>query len=166
MFDPSRYGEEVARILALDGDGRRPIPLIVGECVSEEARRLIRVTSLDGVLRAGLFFYFSCWTDAHQVAQNIDTPEGSYWHALVHRQEPDAWNSGYWFRRVGAHPVFPALRKYAATRGISFGLSWDPIAFIDYCVNAPKGSDEERRAQEVQLAEWQLLFDHCSKLAG
>jgi hypothetical protein len=163
MFDAGKYGEEVARILALDGGGRRLMPLSIGECTSTEARRIVRVSSLPDLVRAGLFFYFNCWTDAHQVSQNIETAEGSYWHALVHRQEPDAFNAGYWFRRVGAHTIFPMLRKLAATRGINFGLEWDPIAFVDYCGKAQSGSEEERKAQEVQLVEWQLLFDYCKK---
>jgi hypothetical protein len=163
MFDAGKYGEEVARILALDGGGRRLMPLSIGECTSTEARRIVRVSSLPDLVRAGLFFYFNCWTDAHQVSQNIETAEGSYWHALVHRQEPDAFNAGYWFRRVGTHAIFPTLRKLAATRGINFGLEWDPIAFVDYCGKAQSGSEEERKAQEVQLVEWQLLFDYCKK---
>jgi hypothetical protein len=164
MFDPTQYGEDVASILALDGAGQRLMPLAIAECTSSEARRLIRMSSLPPVVRAGLFFYFNCWADAHQVSQNIESNEGNYWHALVHRQEPDAWNAGYWFRRVGTHPIFPALRKYAATRGINFGLRWDPIAFVDYCGKAGAGSEEERRAQEVQRLEWQLLFDHSARM--
>jgi hypothetical protein len=164
MFDATRYGGEVARILALDGNGQRLMPLTSGECSSAEARRMIRASQLPGLVRAGLFFYFSCWSDAHEISQNIETTEGSYWHALVHRQEPDAFNAGYWFRRVGEHPIFPALRKQAAARGVSFGLSWDPIAFVDYCGKARPGSEEERKALEVQSAEWQLLFDHCSRV--
>jgi len=162
MFDPARYGEEVARILAFDDDGQRLIPLTIGECSSVEARRLIRVSALPAIVRAGLFFYFSCWNEAHQTAQNIETPEGSYWHAMVHRQEPDAQNAGYWFRRVGQHSIFPALRKFAAGQGLNFGLTWDPIAFVGYCGDAKPGSGEERKAMEVQRAEWQLLFDWCA----
>jgi hypothetical protein len=163
MFDAAKYGEEVERILTLDGGGRRRMPLTIGECTSAEARRIIRVAGLPDAVRAGLFFYFNCWTDAHQVAQNIETTNGSYWHALIHRQEPDAFNAGYWFRRVGTHPIFPTLRKFAATRGIHFGLTWDPIAFVDYCHKAGQGSEDERKAQDVQLAEWQLLFDYCAR---
>jgi hypothetical protein len=163
MFDAAKYGGDVARILAMDGGGRRLMPLSIGECTSAEARRIIRVAALPDSVRAGLFFYFNCWTDAHQVSQNIESSNGSYWHALVHRQEPDAFNAGYWFRRVGTHPIFPRLQRFAATRGIHFGLEWDPIAFVDYCCKAAKGSEAERSAQEVQLAEWQLLFDHCAR---
>ena len=55
------------------------------------------------------------------MAQDLETQEGSYWHAIVHRQEPDAGNSGYWFRQVGKHPIFPALRARAAEIGVEFG---------------------------------------------
>jgi len=95
MFDAGKYGEEVERILALDGGGERLMPLTTGPCSSAEARRLVQASSLPAVVRAGLFFYFSCWTEAHEVAQNIESAEGSYWHAMVHRQEPDAGNSAY-----------------------------------------------------------------------
>jgi len=97
--------------------------------------------------------------------QDIATPEGSYWHAIVHRQEPDAGNSAYWFRQVGAHAIFPALRDAAAEIGIPVGPRWNPQAFIDLCERAGQspGSELERQAREVQRAEWQLLFDYCAR---
>jgi hypothetical protein len=102
------------------------------------------------------------------VAQDLETKEGSYWHAIVHRQEPDPGNSGYWFRQVGKHPIFPALRARAAEIGVEFDDLWNPVAFIDYCEAARKrpGSEEERKALEVQRAEWQLLFDWCARAAS
>ena len=75
---------------------------------------------------AGLYLYLSCWDEAHTVAQAIETAEGSYWHAIVHRQEPDVSNSAYWFRRVGEHPIFPGLRERAAAAGMDVGARWDP----------------------------------------
>jgi hypothetical protein len=115
-----------------------------------------------------LYLYFSCWEDAHVVAQDLETKEGSYWHAIVHRQEPDAGNSGYWFQQVGSHPIFPALQARAAEIGVVFGDRWNPLAFIDYCEAARKnpGSPEEQKALSVQRAEWQLLFDWCAKQAS
>jgi len=166
MFDPHAYGTEIAGILALDGSCERLMPLAGGTCSSEEARRLLQASRLPPVVLAGLYLYFSCWDEAHRVAQDLDTPEGSYWHALVHRQEPDAGNSGYWFGQVGRHPIFPALRVRAAEIGIEFGKSWDPRAFLSYCEAARRlpGSPEERIALEVQRAEWQLLFDWCARV--
>ena len=42
MFDPHAYGEEIARILALDGNGERLMPLAGGTCSSPQARNLLR----------------------------------------------------------------------------------------------------------------------------
>jgi len=77
----------------------------------------------------------------------------------------DPGNSAYWFRRAGAHPIFPKLGAEAADRGYRPGLAWDPLAFIQFCESARKrpGSKEEQLAREVQLLEWQLLFDHCAR---
>jgi hypothetical protein len=170
-FDRDAYGPEVAAILALDGAGERLMPLSGGRCSSERARELLKAAGARKLFPsarapeaalAGLFLYFSCSDEAHEVAQSVDTREGSYWHAIVHRQEPDAGNSGYWFGRVGVHPIFPALRERAAALGVDFGPRWDPIAFIEFCGKARAGSDAERRAQQVQRAEWQLLFDYCA----
>jgi len=167
----------VAGILGLDGNGERLMPLAKGRCSSEQARQRLGEATASGLFPgsrapegalSGLYLYFSCIDEAHEIAQNIPTPEGSYWHAIVHRQEPDAGNSGYWFRNVGAHPLFPALRQAAAELGVEFGPRWDPFKFIDLCEKARlrPGSIEERRALEVQRAEWQLLFDYCAAPAN
>jgi hypothetical protein len=41
------------------------------------------------------------WERAHQVAQDIDTTEGAWIHAYLHRKEGDLANAGYWYRRAG-----------------------------------------------------------------
>ncbi len=167
-FDPHAYGPEIAAILALDGNGERLMPLVHGTCSSQDAPAAIEKAAANKLLPeaalAGLYLYFSCWDQAHNLAQNISTPEGSYWHAIVHRQEPDAGNAGYWFRQTGAHPIFPALRDRAAAIGVDFGPRWDPFAFIERCERARQdpGSQNERQALETQRAEWQLLFDYCA----
>jgi len=118
-----------------------------------------------GSLVSRLVPVFRILQGADKIAQEIHTPEGSYWHGIVHRQEPDAGNSGYWFRQVGRHPIFPALRAEAAAIGIESGPEWDPFAFISLCERARRepGSDEARLAIETQRAEWQLLFDYCAR---
>ena len=173
QFDSKAYGPEVAEILALGGDGERFMPLVHPASSSPQPKAAIHALaerkSLADAALAGLYLYFSCWEEAHNIAQNISTREGSYWHAIVHRQEPDAGNAGYWFRQVGAHPIFPALRARAAEIGVDFGPRWDPIAFIAMCERARQdpGSKAERMALETQRAEWQLLFDYCAvKSAG
>ena len=81
---------------------------------------------------AGLYFYFGCWQQAHETAQDDESPEGCYWHGIVHRQEPDGGNANYWFRRVGTHPVHAAL----AGQGFGSGGAWDAAAFVKFCASA------------------------------
>jgi hypothetical protein len=172
-FDSKSYGSEAAKILALDGHGARPMPLASSGCLSTEARTLLLDRKAGDLFpqaraaeaaRSGLFLYFGCIDEAHEIAQSLNSPEGSYWHAILHRQEPDPGNSAYWFRRVGSHPIFPALRDTAK----KIGVTWDPLTFIDFCEEARRqpGSEMERLAMAVQLAEWQLLFDWCAKPAA
>ena len=166
----------MASLLALDGNGERLMPLASGTCSSQEALTRIKASTAGALFPkarageaalAGLYLYFSCLDECHTLAQDIDTTEGSYWHAIMHRQEPDAGNSAYWFRRVGEHPIFPALREAAVACGYPARAAWDPFAYIDYCEQARQRpeSDEARRALEVQRAEWQLLFDYCARPA-
>lgn len=184
LFDPTSYGHKMAEILALGGDGQRLMPLAIespgnpaARNVLEEkpARELFPGSRAPEAALAGLWLYFSLFDEAHGIAQDIPTPDGSYWHAIVHRQEPDAGNSGYWFRRVGRHAIFPALRDEAqrilSTPGtkapFALGAQWDPFAFIDFCESARRrpGSPDEQIAQRIQLVEWQLLFDYCARPA-
>lgn len=177
-FDPTAYGEEVAALLALDGNGERLMPLAYGTCSiglardqlrKHNARTLFHRAYAPEAALSGLWLYFSCLDEAHEIAQDVGSPEGSFWHGIMHRQEPDPANAGYWFRRVGQHPIFPALQAEAQRMGASWSQDnrWDPYAFIDFCEQArrrPGGADEQL-ALQVQRTEWQLLFDYCARPA-
>lgn len=41
------------------------------------------------------------WEEAHAIAQDVPTREGSWVHAYLHRVEGDQWNAGYWYNRAG-----------------------------------------------------------------
>ncbi|HUQ90132.1 MAG TPA: hypothetical protein VM120_00540 [Bryobacteraceae bacterium] len=176
LFDPAVYGKAVAEILALDGNGSRLMPLAGGQCSSEAAKAVlgkVRAHELFPASRAaeaalsGLWLYFSCLDESHKVSQDVLTAEGTFWHGILHRQEPDPGNAGYWFRRLGTHPVFPRIAEEAATLGYGRSGHWDALAFVDYCEQARRdpGSEAERSAMRVQLIEWQVLFDYCASAA-
>ncbi len=40
------------------------------------------------------------WEAAHQTAQDIDSAEGAWIHAYLHRKEGDLGNAAYWYRRA------------------------------------------------------------------
>jgi len=180
VFEPSQYGPDVMRLLALSGNGQRLAPLVCGPCASEEARRELSRVNPAAVFpkcaepeapMAGLWLYFSCFKEAHRLIDDPRTPDGVYWHAILHRQEPDDGNAAYWFRRLGRHPLFEPLAE--ESRRILTAIPkaelrvgrWDPFAFIAYCGRARQqpGTPQEQTAREIQRAEWQLLFDHCAR---
>lgn len=181
QWNPGAYGAEVADLLALAENGERLMPLAQGTCCSDVALRRIQTARASDLFPgarapqaalAGLYLCFSCREEAHETAQSDASAEGSYWHAIVHRQEPDPGNSSYWFHRVGEHAVFPRLLEAAEAIGarypdaaLRFSEAWDPYAFIEIGEQARRrpGSELERAALEIQRAEWQLLFDYCAR---
>lgn len=160
-FDPEIYGPQVAAILKLAGEGAcdRATALI-----ARGGAGLFTGCRAPDAAVAGLYVRAGCWKEAHETAQNDETREGSYWHAIVHREEPDPANSAWWFGRVGEHPIFPALCAAAAGAGVPVGAKWNPTAFIDLCekARAQPGSELDRQCRQIRDAEWQLLFDWCA----
>jgi hypothetical protein len=162
-FGAEKYGSAVASLLEAGG---------AAGIARHEPRELFPgARSPEGAM-AGLYLYHGGVDEAHRIAQDLNTAEGSFWHGIVHRLEPDPGNAAYWFRRTGRHPVFPALREAAGAAldqypGAGFPLKpeWDPFAWIDYWERArrSKGSVEERAAQAIQRVEWEILFDWCAR---
>lgn len=167
-WNPGLYGPEAAKMLAIAGDGQRLMPLVSPRSTDAELAQLLRRPTRElfpeaarpEAAHAGLWMYFGFFDESHSIAQDLKTAEGSYWHGILHRMEPDAWNAGYWFGRVGQHPVFPAVNAAAKALGYPAGGRWDAKAFIDACDRAGAGRDS--LLEQVQLAEWQILFDYCA----
>ena len=170
-FRIDQYPAEVARILASAGGGMRLMPLVrevggLAELRDTATRETVKRLAVSESVRAGLYLYCSCWDEAHTTADAVENPDGYFWHAIVHRQEPDPENSAYWFRKTGDHPIFPKLAEEATACGYETGRTgetWDPFSFIQFCDTAATGSGQEHLAMKVQLVEWQLLFDHCAR---
>jgi hypothetical protein len=116
---------------------------------------------------AGLWLAFDFLDESHAISQDVHTTEGSYWHALMHRREPDHDNCAYWLRRMGPHSIFVELARAAADLGYSRKSGrWDPFAFNDDCqLYRGKGDATEDLFRRVQRAEWELLFRFCYEQA-
>jgi hypothetical protein len=146
----------------------RPADLIAGPILNHDAAA--------GVL-AGLCLWHDWLDESHRICQAIETPSGSFWHAIMHRREGDFSNSKYWYARVGQHAVYPAILNNAL--GVLNPLpmdkawvrltngGWNPAQFVDLCQAASSSAADPRRAvlTNLQQLEWRMLFDHCVREA-
>jgi hypothetical protein len=154
QFDPSKYGTQIASLLARP----RLAPLGPGTPVTA-VRPQLAALKLPPACLAGLWLYFDFLDESHKISQDDESdPDRNFWHAIMHRREPDPGNSKYWWRRVGNHPVLEQLREQFPE---PYGFT-TPEAFVNFCEKVRgTGSPEEEIAQGIQLVEWCLLFDHC-----
>ena len=111
---------------------------------------------------------------AHQLAQAVENADGSLVHAIMHRREPDYWNSKYWWRRVGQHPCFPELARRVAdllkTRGDRELASklipdgeWDAAALVEACQAAAgllPADDRVNLLREIQRLETEVALEY------
>lgn len=115
-------------------------------------------------LKAGLLLWNDDLDASHRLSQQIESPTGSYWHAIMHRREGDYWNSKYWFRRVGAHP---AMVRIAQEAGAAFASApwlangrYDPFTFVDACEATGRVGTDTAQLQIFQILEMRILLDH------
>ncbi len=149
--------------------------------------RLARLSDLCGhaistadatAVLAGLWLLHGDSDASHRQSQSIEDEGrhrcGNFWHAILHRQEPDYGNSKYWFRRVGQPGFLAELAQQAdeliAVDGsdsarrwrTKLGLPgrWDSFAFVDWCEAAAQDADasQAKLVRRIQFIEMHLLL--------
>lgn len=170
-FSPASFGPVLQELLEVD----RCRPLDEGSPNAADREKLQSLTVDSAFAHAqavdvdqarcclsGVWLLYDFLDESHTISQGINTPEGSFWHGIMHRREGDFSNAKYWFRKVGDHPVYEQL---TADDGIDVA-DWDPYAFVDACQAAVRtGGDQADRCRHWQQREWELLFEYCYQQA-
>jgi hypothetical protein len=125
------------------------------------------------LVRSLLLLWHDQLDASHQISQNIEDADGSLVHAIMHRREPDYWNSKYWWRRVGSHPAYPEIAKRVErllqemsesklAKKLVPGGKWDPYAFVDECEAAAASGSGERTQllREIQRVESEAVLEY------
>lgn len=172
---PGRYRKLVLPLGPADPSARAklgtitPQQLLVGVVEDE---------SDASAMLAGLWLWFDGMKEAHEIAQDLVSPTGSFWHAILHRREGDFSNARYWYGRcrphranrllgvrtqhiAGKHTNDPIVQSVVASE-------WNGSAFVDLVEAVADHPDDPRYqvAADLQQAEWQALFSHCALAAS
>ena len=108
---------------------------------------------------AGLWLLHQYLDESHCLSQSLKSPEGSWWHAIMHRMEGDYGNSKYWYRSIGQHVALDSFHQHLQQSN-KLNIS-DSFEFVDNCRTDSAAPEVNRLAR----LEWQILFDHCFRLA-
>jgi len=181
MFDPKNYDANVAELIADrlpelgPGSPNTSVRPQLESLTVEQifpGKKIVNRDAAQCCLSA-FWLWHDFLDESHTISQEIHTIDGSYWHGIMHRREPDYGNAKYWFHRVPRHPVFEPLAVAAReligksqldepAKFLASQTTWDPFRFVDLCEAIARGrSKSEQFAREVARLEWQMLFDYC-----
>jgi len=126
---------------------------------------------------AGLWLWFDALDECHQIAQQIASPTGSFWHAIMHRREGDFSNAKYWYHRCDGHHVLKLMGAVASSLAGEFSSDrtvaralvggWNADGFVDLvaAVHDKPSDPRHELAVRLQRLEWKGLFDYCLREA-
>ncbi|MGQ0634095.1 MAG: hypothetical protein ACT4QC_05780 [Planctomycetaceae bacterium] len=149
------------------------------EFIPQELPGVVGDQATATALTAGVLQWHDYLEESHAISQSIEGKGrhriGDYWHAIMHRREPDYGNARYWFRHVGRQPVFASLagEAFAILRAAPAPVAarWrdrlcrsdgiDPVAFVDLCESLAGDEESELAlaARRIQFAELWLLLE-------
>jgi hypothetical protein len=116
----------------------------------------IRDMNLAKCCLSGLWLLHHCLDESHEISQSIHTPEGSFWHAIMHRLEGDFSNAKYWYRNAGSLSIDAEIERMT-------GESWNPSKFVDRCQQETRSGNLSEGSREIAVAEWTALFEYCHR---
>lgn len=145
-----------ASLVVSSGTPEKAITLLKGVTPAALLERSIVSPDDASAMLAGLWLWHDALEESHHISQSLETPSGSFWHAILHRREGDFSNAKYWYARCRHHPAIDAITT-------TLGEVWEPGEFVSRVSRAHDRPDHPDYAElvRVQRVEWDVLFDHC-----
>lgn len=153
-----------------------PLPGLNAEPKCPDTAQAIQELSnspgVDNQLLQALWLLAGDLERSHHLSQSDSTPEGSFWHGIMHRREGDYGNAKYWFHRVGPHPVVEQLAEMIEERRSGFEARDLPLdglldlrrqndVLVDLSRSALSDHPQwQTDAQRICWWQWQLLLRH------
>lgn len=149
-------------------ESTQPKELVVGEVKdSDEARAVL----------SAMWLWHDYLDESHVISQKIETPTGSFWHAIMHRREGDFSNSKYWYARCASHPALATLAAQAGAvvhpepadksllKVVMGGFNPNALVDLVEAVHEKPGDARHRIAVQLQQMEFRVLLQYCTRAA-
>lgn len=157
----------VFEALPIDDAMRTLVPVNgASDAVLSVVESVVNDPALDGHdgIKAGLWLYVDELDRSHAYSQDLHTPTGSFWHAIMHRREGDFPNAKHWYRKAGAHPAMGHIEL--AGGGSASGSTiaeYEPMSFVDRVARAnARCESDSPDLVALQCREWRALFEWCA----
>lgn len=137
-------------------------------------------SSMAEAIRCGLLLWNDDLEAAHKIAQAIETPTGSFLHAIIHRREGDSSNSRYWWQLTGEHPAFARIYEHVCSETeaelggdaheflarLQQAGHWDSDTFVAECERVHTAGGDDSGLRRIQVIEIETLLKWCLHRIG
>lgn len=158
VFEVLPFDRAMSALVPVDGASSEVLAVV---------EAVVNDPALDGhhAIKAGLWLYADELDRSHAYSQDLHTPTGSFWHAIMHRREGDFPNAKYWYRKAGAHPAMNNIDL--AGGGSASGsdiAAYDADKFVDRVARAnARCESDSPDLVALQHHEWRALFEWCAE---
>jgi len=156
VFEALPFDQAMRSLVPVEGASAEVLAIVQG-VIDDPA-----LEGHDGI-KAALWLYVDELDRSHAFSQDLHTPTGAYWHAIMHRREGDFPNAKYWYRKAGAHPAMKHIDLAGGGSASGSAMaSYDPMTFVDRVARANARCEKDSPdLVAMQHHEWRALFEWC-----
>ncbi|MCM8537137.1 MAG: hypothetical protein NE334_14450 [Lentisphaeraceae bacterium] len=132
----------------------------------EEVKPQVKDAHFGKLAFAGLLMAQNYIWEAHEIVQDYEDVEASWWHAFMHRMEGDYGNANYWYRGVGTPVYFSSLLEavqkldfHTEASNVLKWQEWDSFKLNDM-ISSSTG-DYRDELHDIHRLECLLILKVC-----
>ena len=125
-------------------------------------------TEQQALIRSALLLWHDHLEASHEISQCLNSKDGCFLHALMHRREPDFPNAKYWLNRTGQYEAYSEIASRSKILLIEESLpnlftdEWNPYAMVDSVEHAKPNTQTYNTLQKIQQIEMEIFIENIA----
>ena len=122
-------------------------------------------TEQQALIQSALLLWHDHLEASHEISQCLNSKDGSFLHALMHRRESDFPNAKYWINQTGQYRAYSEIAKRSKILLKENSLpnlltgEWNPYAMVDSVEHAKPNTQTYKTLQKIQQIEMEVLIE-------